>query len=194
MARSSTYRIIAVLAPIIVLALASFWFLEVVRRGHPDSGPTQARTAPDFYVEQFNYIKLAREGNARYHLSGERLTHHPVDDSYNVTMPVVRNIRPASEPMVITAQRAWINSDSSEVHLFDDVQIDRPASATAVAMDLTTEKLIVFPDEDVMQTDLPVRINHGRSVLTGVGMNANNATGEFKLHRRVQSTFRPAQK
>lgn len=191
---TSRFRLVAVLAPALALALASFWVVEVTRRMGDDVVDRTKRTEPDFYVEQFNYVKLSRSGEAQYHLSGARLTHNPVDDSYAVDGPVVRSMRNDAEPMIITAKRAWINGDSSEVHLFDDVEIDRPPALDREYMRLRSQHLVILPDDDAMRTDKPVRITQGQSVLTGTGMYANNATREFKLHHNVHGTYQAPQR
>lgn len=188
---SSRFRLVAVLAPLIAIALASFWVVEVMRRSSGEFVEPAPRAEPDFYVEKFNYVKMSRVGEARYHLSGSRLTHNPVDDSYDVTEPVLRSVRNTGEPMTVTAQRAWVNSDSSEIHLFHEVHIDRPATPDRERLQLHTDHLIVLPDDDVMKSDKPVRITQGKSVLNGTGMFANNATGEFRLHNKVHGTYQP---
>lgn len=185
------FRLVAILAPTIVLALASFWVLEVMRRSAPDFVDHSQRVEPDFYVEQFNYVKMSRTGEAQYHLSGERLTHNPRDDSYDVAAPVVRSVRSDGEPMMIRAERAWVNSDSSEIHLFDDVHMDRPATKDRERVQLRSQHVIVLPDDDAMRSDKHVEITHGRSVLTGTGMVANNASGEFRLRSNVHGTYQP---
>lgn len=191
MQSSSRFRLVAVLAPLIAIALASFWVLEVMRRGGGESSAPVARSEPDFYVEKFNYVKMSAKGEAQYHVSGSRLTHNPTDDSYDVADPVVRSVRSAGEPMTITAQRAWVNSDSSEIHLFNDVHIDRPPTPERKGLQLHSQHLIVLPDDDVMRTDKPVRIIQGTSTLTGTGMFANNATRMFELHDDVHGTYQP---
>jgi lipopolysaccharide export system protein LptC len=191
---SGRFRLIAVLAPTIALALASFWVVEVMRRSGGDMATAAQRTEPDFYVEQFNYVKMSRTGEAQYHLSGTRLTHNPADDSYDVARPVVRSTRSNTEPMIITAQRAWINSDSSEVHLFDDVHIDRPPDPEHERMQLRSQHLVILPDDDAMQTNKPVIITQGNSRLTGTGMYVNNATREFRLRSNVHGTYQSPQR
>lgn len=188
---SSRFRLVAILAPTIALALASFWVLEVARRSASDGGAASQRVEPDFYVEQFNYVKLSRTGDAQYHLSGARLTHNPRDDSYDVSAPVVRSSRSEGEPMTIRAERAWINSDSSEIHLFDNVHMDRPAVGERPRVQLRSQHVIVLPDDDAMTSDKRVEILHGPSVLTGTGMYANNASGEFRLRSKVHGTYQP---
>ena len=42
-----------------LLAATSFWALEVARRSGEDTAVTISRGAPDYYVEQFNFVKIA---------------------------------------------------------------------------------------------------------------------------------------
>lgn len=188
---SGRFRLVAILAPLIAIALTSFWVVEVMRRSSTDVIDSGVRSEPDFYVEMFNYVKMSTEGDAQYYVSGSRMTHDPVHDSYDIVEPAVRSVRSVGEPMKITARRAWVNSDSSEIHLFDDVHIDRPATPERERLQLHSQHLVVLPDDDVMKTDKPVKITHGKSTLTGTGMVANNATGVFTLHNDVHGTHQP---
>lgn len=185
-------RLFMTLAPLVVLALASFWLYEVMRRATDTVVPNPERNEPDFYVEKFSYVKLSKTGAAQYHLAGERLTHNPQDDSYDIVKPVVSNIRNADAPMTIHAERARVNSDNSQVHLYENVRMDRPASATTEPIRIRTEYMLVLPDDDVMKTDKPVEIITDRATLKGTGMVANNATREFNLTSKVHGTYQAA--
>jgi lipopolysaccharide export system protein LptC len=182
-------RLFMTLAPLVVLALASFWLYEVMRRATDTVVPNPERNEPDFYVEKFSYVKLSKTGSAQYHFSGERLTHNPQDDSYDIVNPVVSNISNPDAPMTIRAERARVNSDNSQVHLYRNVRMDRPASATAEPIRIRSEYMLVLPDDDVMKTDKPVEITTDRAKLTGTGMVANNATREFNLTSNVHGTY-----
>jgi lipopolysaccharide export system protein LptC len=183
------FRLMAILTPTIALALGSFWLLEVMRRTAGDFLPSPQRSEPDFYVEKFNYVKMSKTGSAQYHISGTRLTHNPEDDSYDITLPVINNLGNVQAPMTIRSERAQVNSDNSQVHLYDNVHMDRPASPTNEPMHAKTEYLLVLPDDDVMRTDKPVELTLGRSKLTGTGMMANNATRELRLTSNVHGTY-----
>jgi lipopolysaccharide export system protein LptC len=182
-------RFFMTLAPLVVVALASFWLYEVMRRATDTVVPNAERSEPDFYVEKFRYVKLSKSGSAQYHFAGERLTHNPQDDSYDIVQPVVNNISNADAPMTIWAERARINSDYSQVHLYENVRMDRPASATSEPVRIRSEYMLVLPDDDVMKTDKPVEIITDRAKLTGTGMVANNATREFNLTSNVHGTY-----
>jgi lipopolysaccharide export system protein LptC len=183
------FRILTILALMIALALGSFWLLEVMRRAINDVTPKAARTEPDFYVENFNYVKLSPSGQAQYHISGARLTHNPQDDSYDIQHPVVSDISPERAPMTMRSERAHVNSDNSEVRMYDNVHIDRPASAQGGHLHITSDYMLLLPDDEIMKTDKAVVITLDLSRLTGVGMFANNATREFSLASNVHGTY-----
>ena len=183
------FRLLMTLVPLIILALGSFWLSEVLRREAHDAAPRPNRSEPDFYVEKFSYVKMAKTGVAKYHFTGARLTHNPQDGSYDIEQPVVTNINEAQLPTTMRAERGQVNSDSTQVHLYDNVRLDRPASASADAVHVRSEYLLLLPDDDVVKTDKPVEIVTGRSKLTGTGMFANNATREFRLTSNVHGTY-----
>ncbi len=188
------FRILAIALPAIALALGSFWLLEVMRRSASDFIPNQERSEPDFYVEKFSYVKLGKTGKVQYHFSGAKLTHNPKDDSYDITLPVINNLGEATMPMTMRSERAHVNSDNSRIQLFNNVQVDRPASATSQHLHATSEYLLVLPDDEVMKTDEPVEITVGASTLSGVGMFADNATREFRLTSNVHGTYQVPQR
>lgn len=184
------FRLAMIMALMIALALGSFWLLEVMRRSSGDFVPNVARTEPDFYVEKFSYVKVSKTGDSRYHISGARLTHNPQDDSYDIELPVINNNGNGNAaPMTVRAERARVESDNSKVHLYENVQMDRPASANSEPLHVSSEYMLVLPDDDVVQTDKPVQITMGQSKLNGTGMFANNATREFRLSSNVHGTY-----
>ena len=185
------FQIAVVLALGAAITLGSFWVLEVMRKGIIDDTPMSPRSEPDFYVETFNFIRISQTGEANYSISGKRLTHNPLDDSYEVELPIVNSVSPTRPPMVTRAKRALIEGDHSKVHMYDDVQVDRPATPTTQNFRLESEYLLILPDDDVMTSDKPVDMTLGISKLKGVGMYANNATRELRLSSNVHATYQP---
>ena len=176
----------------IVLVLGSYWVLEVLRKtGGPDLQDTP-RSAPDFYVKNFTFVKMAKSRTARYNISGDVLTHLPRDDSYEITKPVIYHLANNLPPMVMRSERALVNSDNSEVQMIDNVDVNRPASGTTQNFHLTSEYLLLLPNDDVMKTDKPVKMLMGKNLLNGTGMVANNATRQLDLANRVHGVFPPA--
>jgi lipopolysaccharide export system protein LptC len=175
----------------LALALGSFWLLEIMHKSGTDAGPSAARIEPDYYVENFNFVRHSATGEAQYNISGKRMVHNPADDTHTVDMPVVNSLSPERPPMTARADRAWIEPDSSRVHMYDRVRLDRAKTPTSTLFHLETDYLLVLPDDDIMRTDKPVRMTLGDSQLNGTGMVANNATGELHLASRVHATLPP---
>jgi lipopolysaccharide export system protein LptC len=188
---ANRFRVSVIIALATVLALGSFWLLEVMRQRSADLMPDKPRSEPDYYVEKFNFVRMSKTGQAQYSISGKKLVHNPVDDSHAIQLPVVNSLSNERPPMTTRAERAIVNGDNSKVHLYDDVQIDRPATPANEYFHLKSQYLLLLPDDDVMQTDKPVEITLGTSLLNGTGMVANNATRELRLSSDVHATYRP---
>lgn len=176
------------------LALGSFWLLEVIHKGAEQAGSSAIRTAPDYYIDQFNFVQISEAGQPRYSIAGEKLVHFPVDDSSEIQRPVVNRLEKDVPPMKIYADRARIEDNDSKIHMKGNVNVDRPATSMAQYFHLKSEYLLVLPDDDVMQTDQPVALTLGKSVLYGTGMFVNNATREFRLSSKVRGTYQAPSK
>ncbi|HEY8606947.1 MAG TPA: LPS export ABC transporter periplasmic protein LptC [Noviherbaspirillum sp.] len=183
-------RSITILALLAALALGSFWLFEVIRRGGDDLIPQPERTEPDFYLENFSYVKISKAtGKTAYHFSGAKMVHNPKDDSYFITAPVITNKSEGKPPTTLRGDRGIVNSDYSQVNLYDNVRMDRAAGPDSRPMKLRSSHLLILPDEDVVRTDVPVEITVGESTLNGTGMWANNATRELRLSSNVHGTY-----
>lgn len=193
--RSATrIRVVALLVITAALALGSFWMLEVIRRSASPDAASSNRNAPDYYVEDFQFVRVSNAGQAQYSMSGQRLTHYPADDTHKVDQPVVKSLTSERPPMQAVSKTATIDRTNSKIHMYGDVHLDRAATADKERLQLNSEYLLLLTDEDIMKTDRPVTITTGQSVLKGTGMVANNATGELRLVSNVSVTYRPPSK
>jgi lipopolysaccharide export system protein LptC len=173
-----------------LLALGSFWLVQVINHG--DIGAVQgAKTEPDYIIEKFSFVRMTLEGQPHYIISGDKLTHRPSDDSLDVVHPVVQNFGVNVAPMTMHAKAAHIDQNTNVVDLTGDVDIRRPPLGKAKGMTLKTDALTVFTDEDRMETKQPFQMEIGEMSLAGVGMKANNATGEAEVNKQMEMSFPP---
>ncbi|AMO98323.1 lipopolysaccharide-assembly, LptC-related family protein [Collimonas arenae] len=175
----------------VIFALGSFWLVQVMHKDTDELLPKPARVEPDYYVETFNYVQMSPTGQPRYNISGDLLTHNPVDDSFDIQKPIVHSLDKEKPPMNLRADRGKVEDDNSKVHLYGDVNADRPKTAMADNFHLKSEYLLLLPDDDVMQTDLPAEITLGQSKLNGTGMYFNNSTRVLKMFSKVHGVFPP---
>jgi lipopolysaccharide export system protein LptC len=186
------WRVMLTIAIGTFVALGSFWLVQVMERSALDLRPDPNRNLPDYIVERFSFVRLDINGAPAYIVSGDKLTHLPADDASLVEQPYMRNLSSTQPPTEIRAAHARIDQDNTRMHLTGNVHVERVASASLQKMDLKTEALTVFPNSDRMETDQPVRVVLGQSVMTGVGMKANNATRQLDVSQRLQITYPPA--
>ncbi|GGC80843.1 LPS export ABC transporter periplasmic protein LptC [Undibacterium terreum] len=193
------FRLWLMVALLAVVALGSFWILEAMRRNNEEGNSRSApRTTPDYYVENFNFIRLSNNGKTNYHIIGKRMTHRPRDDDYEVFQPQINSFDADKVPVTVIADRAVIAQkgaanqapkDSDEIHLFGNVSVDRPDSPTTKRTRLESEYLLLLPDINIMKTDKPVTITSARGEVHAIGMIVNNATQETQLLSKVKATF-----
>jgi lipopolysaccharide export system protein LptC len=191
---SDRFRLLVLIALATALALGSFWLFDVMRRSIDDTLPAVVRSEPDYTVEKFSLVRLSKTGQARYNIAGTKLTHYPQTDSYEIELPLLKNFGAERPPLMLRAKRAVADPGNNKIQLYDDVQMERPASPVSQHFHLTSDYLLVLPDDDVMQTDKAVDITLGTTHLTGVGMFANEATREFRLAGQVRGQFQPARR
>lgn len=183
------YPALLLLAFGVLLAALSFWALEISRRGDDDKPAQAARTEPDYFVEDFSYMRLAPNGKAQYLITGSKLVHYPADDSSVIEQPSVRSFSAQSSPMTLRAKRAKITKQQRELHLYDDVRLERPQTRGKEPVVVESDYMLALPDEDIVKTDRQVVIRVGQSILAGTGMVADNAKHQMTLQSKVTGFY-----
>ncbi|MBG6221960.1 MULTISPECIES: LPS export ABC transporter periplasmic protein LptC [unclassified Janthinobacterium] len=185
------WRMIFTLLGAIIFALGSFWLLAVMNKNAQDISASKHLDEPDYFITNFSMVRMDLTGKPSYIVSGSKLTHYPLDDSSDIDQPFVRKLSPGMPPLNMHAELAHIDQDNTRLQLHRNVVIDRVASAKAQHLRIETEALTVFPDEERMETDVPVDILTGSSRINGVGMRANNATGVVEVHNALRIVLPP---
>ena len=174
-----------------VFALGSFWLVQVISGGDLGHASQAPKTEPDYIIEKFSFVRMTLAGQPQYIISGDKLTHRPSDDSFDVVLPVVQNLGSAQPPMTMHSKAAHIDQTNSVVDLMGDVDIKRPPLGKVQGMTMKTDALTVFTNEDRMETKKPFELVLGASTVTGVGMKANNATGRVDILSNMKLNFPP---
>jgi lipopolysaccharide export system protein LptC len=188
-ATSMRIQIIVLLAVLIALALGSFWVLQAMRNNAANDKNAIASGKADYYVDNFVYVKMALNGTARYSIAGKRMEHYPVTDSFKVQTPFIRSLDKAKPPMQLHSDRAVIEDNNSKIHMYGNAYAERDPTGKSQKLTVSSEYLLLLPDDDQVTSDQPVRITLGDSVLNGVGMLASNAELKLELHERVHGIY-----
>lgn len=193
------FRIWLAIILLAVVAFGSFWMLQVMRSNDEvGNSRSSARSEPDYYVEKFDFIRLPNNGKANYHITGERMTHHPLNDNFEIQQPRINSFDAEQTPLNIRADHAMIEQktrqisparEHDQIYLRGDVQVERPASATASYMKLSSDYLLLLPDDDVMKTDQAVTLLTNTSETHAIGLIADNRTQQLQLLGKVRARF-----
>jgi lipopolysaccharide export system protein LptC len=177
------WRLLAMMLVAVFITFGSFWLVQVMRSAD-DPHNVNVGNDPDYIVDNFSFVRMTETGRPSYVISGVRLTHRPANNTSVIDKPVVQGMSVEHPRMTITANTANVNQDQNQIDLAGNVDISRPGNATTQPLRIRTEALTVLPDEDIAKTDKPIEMKLGASVVTGIGMVANNATQQLQVGGR----------
>ena len=170
-----------------LLAALTFW-LESATRLDDERRDGKGRHDPDFIVDNFTVRRYNLGGTLQYVLTAPKMLHYTDDDSTEVGSPALTYFGEDRQTRV-TARQAWLSKDGKEVRLFDDVRMVREATANTPELVVTTSEMYVYPDDEIARSTMPVTITEGRSVVSGIGFEADNRTRIYKLLGKVRGIF-----
>lgn len=171
-----------------LLAVLSFWLARLAQTPiNLDMGGFGHE--PDYIVEDFQATAFDTQGMPRYRLAAERLTHYMDDDTTALDRPrFVREI-PGQPTWRATATRGVVSSNGENVHLLDDVRVERKVDVQTMPLVLTTDYLWVIPEADILRTDKPITLHQGASRVTAGGMNVDGKQRTLELAGRVRGIY-----
>lgn len=184
-------RLTVIFLVVLFLTLGSMWVNMVIKKTAQDASSEAQRTEPDYVVENFRYFNIKPSGVAQYEAKGTKLTHYPADDTYLIDNPVLITQSKTGQIETISSKEAFVEDFNSKVHMRENVVMEREAGAGKGPVTLTSEYVLVFPDEEIMTSDREVVIKSNNSTATGIGLHANNATREVQISNRARVTYNP---
>jgi lipopolysaccharide export system protein LptC len=180
-------------------AFGSFWLLQVMQ-GDQAGGPNvNVGNEPDYIIDNFSFVRMTETGQPRYVISGERLTHHPADNVSEIDKPVVQSMTTQHPRVTMTADRAHVDQNKSQIDLSGNVDMQRPGAPAAPGrnatqpMRITTQAMTLLTDDEIAKTDKPIRLTLGSASVDAVGMVANNATEQIDLRGPGRAIYPPRQ-
>jgi lipopolysaccharide export system protein LptC len=177
------------LAALALLVGLSLWLNVLVQAPYSRADGKQ-RHDPDLIVERFSASKLGEDGNVLYTLVARKMVHYPDDDSALLESVQLEAFEPKQPKMTITADQGRLEQRADRVHIEGNVVVLREADAKNEGARLTTDRLLVLPDEGIARTSSDVRLESPSARAIAKGMEINNRTRIMKLER-VNATFQP---
>ena len=173
----------------LLVAGGSFWMLQKSSETNENAATRLKTTEPDYTIDKFRYTSTGERGRPEYQVEGERLIHYPDQDHITVQQLRVTAFSPHRPPMKIRSDSAKINSDRTELHLYDNVILQRPSADNASELVATSDYMLILTEQDIVKTDRLVEAKEGRTVLKGTGMTADSSKQTLALHSQVSARY-----
>lgn len=176
-------RLPALIAIVLLLALVAgtWWAADYTQRSIPIEPPRRLTHEPDSWAERFVMVRTDETGKAVNRMEGVHMNHYPDDDSYEVTQARAVGQR-ANMPVTIgTSDMAIMDQDGKRITMRGNAHLHRVPDAERAGMDITSEELVMLPDDNRAFTDHPATVMHGKSVMHGTGMRYDNNTRQLRV-------------
>ncbi|WP_133650073.1 LPS export ABC transporter periplasmic protein LptC [Paraburkholderia flava] len=188
------FRLTSLLPLVAMAALAGItWWLLQATLPPPNEGEIKPKThTPDYFADNFSVSELDQSGATQYRLTATHLIHYEDDENSDLTLPALRAFQPGKPIVTATGDTGKVNGDVSIVDLYGNAQILRAPGAGDPQMQANSEHFRVLVNDDVIETEKPVKLQRGLSVMTASGMNYNNVTRVIQLFGNVRGAIAPS--
>lgn len=167
---------------LVVLVLGTWWAANYARNSIPIDPPPRVTHDANTWAKNFVMVRTDEKGVAINRLEGTYLQHYPDDGSYKMTDVTATGQQPNTPLTVGTANTATMNKSGTQIVMKGDAHIHRPADDKHSVLDVTSQKLTLLPDKDIVYTDLPALVVNGDSTMHGTGMRYNNKTSVLQVY------------
>lgn len=178
---------------LLMSALAGLtWWLARYSPRLPDERPAQAaRHDPDYTAERAVLQRYSVDGQLVAQVEGEQVRHYPDTDEIEVDTVRLATTGADGRRTQATARQALAAGDGSRYSLQGGAHVisTGPDGRT---VDLTGEHLLVLTQERRVESDTPVTVRQGGSVVVADAMEFDETTQLVTLHGHVRATMLPA--
>ncbi len=152
----------------VVLAVGTWWLLQSLIE---EPAPRVRERTPNHIVWDLDAIETDVGGRPERHLAADQLRQYVDEDLAELDQPHLTLFdRAGGPPWRVESKRGFLLSKGQEVHLRDQVQIDRAGVGANRSLRLQTSELRLWPKREYAQSDHPVRLESDHDWLTAAGV------------------------
>ena len=171
------------------LAGITWWLLQATLPRQNEGVVRPKEHTPDYFADNFSVSELDQSGSTQYRLTAQSLIHYEDDELSDLVKPAMRAFQPGKPIVTATGDTGTVNGDASIVDLYDNARIVRAAGNGDPQMQADSQHFRVLVNDDVIETEKPVKLQRGMSVMTASGMNYNNVTRVMQLFGNVKGAI-----
>jgi lipopolysaccharide export system protein LptC len=185
------FRLTSLIPLIAMAALAgiTWWLLQATLPRRNDDVVRPKEHTPDYFADKFSVSELDQSGATQYRLTAQSLIHYEDDEMSDLVKPAMRAFQPGKPIVTATGDTGTVNADASIVNLYGNARILRAPGNGDPQMQADSEHFKVLVNDDVIETEKPVKLQRGMSVMTASGMKYNNVTRVMQLFGNVRGAI-----
>ena len=174
---------------LLFLAGVSAWLNYTV---HGPQGKQKRESVPETIVENFESVRTDAAGRLKERLSANKLTHYSGSKLSVLEAPHLTQIARDAANLVAVSEHATISHDSEEVTMENNVRVTRAATPQNAALQLTTQRLLVYPKRDLLRAPGVVHVEGAGLNLTAGRMEVQSTQRIIKFSGRVKALYQNA--
>ena len=178
---------------LIVVAGLSYWLLGKLISGD-DQTLTQLAHHPDYYMENFNTLKMNVNGVPKNHLSASYMAHYPDDNTTELDYPVLEIFRENKLPINVSADKGWVTSSNEVILLIGNVRLYQVDNFGEISFELITKDARVLVDKKYAETDKHATLINKNSITNSEGIRIYLQEQRMEFLNNVQTTIEKNQK
>ncbi|MBU3633333.1 LPS export ABC transporter periplasmic protein LptC [Polynucleobacter sp. AP-Feld-500C-C5] len=181
------------------LTLMTFW---LVKKNTPPESSMLERIRlhePDYIIKNGTLSALNEQGNTKYRILGNKVTHYDDDASIDIDAPRMRLFQPDKAPVTVKSNTGHLDGDLTILELFDNASIFRPQQAATATEPASLRMLAsssyfkVLINNDIVKTDRPITLEQGMSIMNSTeGGTFDNIQQSMTLSGQVKGRIERA--
>lgn len=172
------------------MLVALTWWLDQLVQPQGRRSDATKRHDPDLIVENFSARKFGEDGRTLYTLAARKMVHYPDDDSALLDRIGFEAYEPRQPKVTIASDRGRLLEGGDKVWFEGNVVLVRDADTRVAASRLTTDRLLVLPEEGIARTTSAVVLENADGRVEAAGLEMNNQSRTARLDR-VRATYKP---
>ena len=178
------------------LALGTYWLVRNTPSFSAPEAPHEVRHEIDYFMHNFTVKSFDDNGKLKSEIKGTEARHFADTEILEIDQARILSVNVDGLSTTATANRAYANSDGSEVQLTGNARVIREASQDATGrvsqrLEFQGDFLHAFLNEERVQSHKPVVLIRGADRFTGNTFSYNNLDQVAVLTGRVHGVLMP---
>ncbi len=169
-----------------VIGATALWKLRPA--GAP---PPPSPTRSDYVLNNFELTSLDAQGKESFTVAAPYLERDPGGKSLTMRLPKFSFPDKDGGRWLATSDSAWVAEKGVEIRLMQKVEMIGPASPLGDRTRFSTDRLQVFPKQDLALSEDPVTVSRADSILHGTGLRADMKAHRVQLLANVKGRYAP---